>query len=185
VTALTNEDLTRLLTSAGGPDVDPTILRKFLTAVEDAQNPLLPVQKPAPVTRANGSVVFPSDDRFSIRIRTIYGEYIEQVIPAASIDDLLDKAKTLPLNAWIDWPDDIEDESEATAQYAAGIIDVVGGAVIEFVTASTVEAANGETEHLHHYRDLDQYPHLTTAVLVRDSDTEPWRIANTDGNHHS
>lgn len=65
-----------------------------------ADDPLAaPVHRP-PVTLPDGRVVYPGDNRFAVRVRTMYGVLDEQIVEASNLVDALTKAAEVPLPEW-------------------------------------------------------------------------------------
>lgn len=55
-----------------------------------------------PVTLEDGSLAWPGDPRFAVRVRTVYGSMPEQIVEASSLVDALTKAAAIPLTEWIE-----------------------------------------------------------------------------------
>lgn len=65
-----------------------------------ADDPLAtPLHRP-PVTLPEGQVVYPGDDRFAVRVRTIYGVLDEQIVEASNLVEALTTAAKVPLIKW-------------------------------------------------------------------------------------
>lgn len=58
-----------------------------------------PVHRP-PVTLPDGRVVYPGDNRFAVRVRTIYGVLDEQIVEASNLVEALHTAAEVPLPEW-------------------------------------------------------------------------------------
>lgn len=64
-------------------------------------DPLDPPLSLPPETMPDGTQVWPGDPRFAVRVRSVYGEAIEQVVEASSLVDALEKAKAIPFEKWM------------------------------------------------------------------------------------
>lgn len=66
-----------------------------------ADDPLATPLDLPPVTLQDGSVAWPGDPRFAVRVRTVYGSMPEQIVEASSLVDALTKAAAIPLTEWL------------------------------------------------------------------------------------
>ncbi|WP_374459314.1 hypothetical protein [Microbacterium sp.] len=65
-----------------------------------ANDPLAtPVERP-PITLPDGRVVYPGDNRFAVRVRTMYGVLDEQIVEASNLVEALHTAAKVPLPGW-------------------------------------------------------------------------------------
>lgn len=81
-------------------------------------DPLATPEHPDPVVLADGSTVYPGDDRFGVRVRNVYGGSHEQIVHAHSLKDALHKAADLPFPSW--FPELNRAESDMPCGYDVG-----------------------------------------------------------------
>lgn len=65
-----------------------------------ADDPLATPIKRAPVPLPDGRVVYPGDNRFAVRVRTMYGVLDEQIVEASNLVEALHTAAKVALPEW-------------------------------------------------------------------------------------
>lgn len=62
---------------------------------------LMPRVFPPSQIDAEGREYWPGDPRFTVLVRNVYGECVEQVVEASSLQDALTKALDIPFAKWM------------------------------------------------------------------------------------
>jgi len=114
-----NEALNRLRRQKVAQDVAEAVMQE-MESPEKYPDPLATPYNPPPITLEDRSVLYPGDDRFAIRVRTVYGSLREQVVHADSLKDALTQALAIPLVEWLD-PEQFSSPDEPEAHEGAEV----------------------------------------------------------------
>lgn len=76
-------------------------VRDALSEFLGDEDPLATPLNLPPVTLEDGSLAWPGDPRFAVRVRTVYGALPEQIVEAHSLVDALTRAAEIPLTDWM------------------------------------------------------------------------------------